>query len=276
MTAPLINITRASKKFALPDGGAFDAVRDVSLSIGKGDIFGLIGKSGAGKSTLLRLINLLERPDHGMIEVDGRELTSLNKRDLRDARRNIGMIFQQFNLLQNATVSDNVAFPLRIHGGLTAQQIAARIYECLELVELSGKSASYPAQLSGGQKQRVAIARALASRPAVLLCDEPTSALDAETTRALLSTLRDINHRLGVTIVIVSHELSVIGEICNRVAVVENGEIAEQFALDDASSLAIPRKTALGRELAQHGRATLGVLNAAPRIFHSSQESAHV
>jgi D-methionine transport system ATP-binding protein len=250
MTTPLIRIEHASKTFALPGGGEFHAVRDVSLDVHEGDIFGLIGKSGAGKSTLLRLINLLERPDGGSVTVDGRELTALSRRDLRDARRNIGMIFQQFNLLQNATVFDNVAFPLRIHGGLTAPQIAARVNDCLELVELSGKTASYPAQLSGGQKQRVAIARALASGPAVLLCDEPTSALDAETTRALLATLRDINQRLAVTIVIVSHELSVLGEICNRVAVIEDGAIAEQFALNDASDLAAPRKTALGRELA--------------------------
>jgi D-methionine transport system ATP-binding protein len=245
MTTPLIRIERASKAF-----GDFHAVRDVSLDVGQGDIFGLIGKSGAGKSTLLRLINLLERPDAGAITVDGRELTSLSKRELRDARANIGMIFQQFNLLQNASVFENVAFPLRIHGGRTKQQIATRVAECLELVGLSDKCASYPAQLSGGQKQRVAIARALASGPAVLLCDEPTSALDAETTRALLATLKDINRRLDVTIVIVSHELDVIGEICNRVAVIEDGAIAEQFALDDAASLSAPRLTALGRELA--------------------------
>jgi D-methionine transport system ATP-binding protein len=256
MTTPLIRIEGASKTFALPAGGQFHAVRDVTLEVRKGDIFGLIGKSGAGKSTLLRLINLLERPDQGAITVDGRELTALSKRDLRDARRNIGMIFQQFNLLQNATVFDNVAFPLRIHGGLSAQQVTTRVNQCLALVELGGKTSSYPAQLSGGQKQRVAIARALASGPAVLLCDEPTSALDAETTRALLATLRDINRRLGVTIVIVSHELSVLGEICNRVAVIEDGAIAEQFALDDPASLAAPRKTALGGELAQHGLAT--------------------
>lgn len=262
MTNPLIKIDSASKSF-----GDFHAVREVSLQVNQGDIFGLIGKSGAGKSTLLRLINLLERPDSGAVTVDGRELTSLSKRDLRDARANIGMIFQQFNLLQNATVFDNVAFPLRLHGGSSKEQIATRVNQCLALVELDGRSASYPAQLSGGQKQRVAIARALASGPAVLLCDEPTSALDAETTRALLATLRDIN-RLGVTIVIVSHELSVIGEICNRVAVIENGAIAEQFALDDSASLAAPRKTALGRELAQHGVAVLGIAAA--------KESAHV
>jgi len=265
MTNPLINIDRASKSW-----GEFHAVRDVSLQVNQGDIFGLIGKSGAGKSTLLRLINLLERPDSGEVAVDGRQLTSLSKNDLRDARRNIGMIFQQFNLLQNASVFDNVAFPLRIHGGLTHEQIAVRVLECLHLVQMAGKTDSYPAQLSGGQKQRVAIARALASRPAVMLCDEPTSALDAETTRALLATLRDINRRLGVTIVIVSHELSVIGEICNRVAVIEDGAIAEQFALDDSASLAAPRKTALGRELAQHAAAVRGIAAAA------SREIAHV
>ncbi|MBJ7312619.1 methionine ABC transporter ATP-binding protein [Rugamonas sp. CCM 8940] len=243
----LIRIAGANKTFALPKGGQFHAVRDVTLEVREGDIFGLIGKSGAGKSTLLRLINLLERPDSGSITVDGRELTALPKNELRDARRNIGMIFQQFNLLQNASVFDNVAFPLRIHGGMNTEQIASRVTDCLALVELSDKTDSYPAQLSGGQKQRVAIARALASGPAVLLCDEPTSALDAETTRALLGTLRDINQRLDVTIVIVSHELDVLGEICNRVAVIEHGAIAEQFDLDDDTTA---RQTVLGRELA--------------------------
>ncbi|KQQ40216.1 ABC transporter ATP-binding protein [Duganella sp. Leaf126] len=251
MTAPLIHIAHASKTFTLPDGRRFDAVRDVSLRIDAGDIFGLIGKSGAGKSTLLRLFNLLERPDAGAITVAGRELTALPRHQLRAARRTIGMIFQQFNLLQNATVFDNVAFPLRIHGGQRAEQIAARVAQCLDLVDMGHKAGSYPAQLSGGQKQRVAIARALASGPAVLLCDEPTSALDAETTRALLATLRDINRRLGVTIVIVSHELSVLADICNRVAVIEDGALVEEFALDAAAGRdAAPRHTALGRELA--------------------------
>jgi D-methionine transport system ATP-binding protein len=249
-TTPLIRVQGAFKSFALPRGGSFDAVRDVTLDVHEGDIFGLIGKSGAGKSTLLRLINLLEIPDRGSISVAGQELTGLGKRALREARQNIGMIFQQFNLLQNATVYENVAFPLRIHGTLNAPRLAARVRECLELVGLADKADSYPAQLSGGQKQRAAIARALASRPAVLLCDEPTSALDAETTRALLDTLRDINQRLGVTIVIVSHELSVLGAICNRVAVIEDGALAEQFDLADTR---IPRITALGRELAYYG-----------------------
>jgi D-methionine transport system ATP-binding protein len=250
MNHPVIAIDGASKSFALARGQRFHAVRNVSLNVHPGDVYGLIGKSGAGKSTLLRLINLLERPDSGTITVDGRELTGLDKAALRAARQNIGMIFQQFNLLQNATVFDNVAFPLRIHKS-PAAQVSARVHACLELVGMADKAHSYPAQLSGGQKQRVAIARALASRPAVLLCDEPTSALDPDTTRALLGTLRDINRRLNVTIVIVSHALEVIGAICNRVAVLEDGAIAEEFALNDLT----PRRTALGRELAQYARA---------------------
>ena len=243
-TFPIIAIDSAHKSFALPRGQRFHAVRNVSLDVYPGDIFGLIGKSGAGKSTLLRLINLLERPDSGTITVDGRELTTLGKAALRSARQNIGMIFQQFNLLQNATVFDNVAFPLRIHKAPSAE-VRERVHACLELVGLLDKEHSYPANLSGGQKQRVAIARALASRPAVLLCDEPTSALDPDTTRALLATLRDINRRLGVTIVIVSHEMAVVKEICNRVAILDDGAIAEQFALSDTHA----RRTALGREL---------------------------
>lgn len=244
---PIIAIEGASKSFALPRGQRFHAVRNVSLQVMPGDVYGLIGKSGAGKSTLLRLINLLERPDSGAVTVAGRALTALDKADLRAARQNIGMIFQQFNLLQNATVFDNVALPLRIHKILAAQ-VSTRVDACLELVGLRDKAHSYPAQLSGGQKQRVAIARALASHPAVLLCDEPTSALDPDTTRALLDTLRDINRRLGVTIVIVSHALEVVGAICNRVAVIEDGAIAEQFAIDDRHL----RRTTLGRELAQY------------------------
>ena len=256
-TDPVIAIIGANKVFASARGQRFHAVRNVSLQVNAGDIFGLIGKSGAGKSTLLRLINLLERPDSGSIAVAGRELTTLNKADLRAARQNIGMIFQQFNLLQNATVFDNVAFPLRIHQ-TPAADVHARVHACLDLVGLADMAQRYPAQLSGGQKQRVAIARALASRPAVLLCDEPTSALDPDTTRALLGTLVDINRRLGVTIVIVSHALDVIGAICNRVAVIEDGAIAEQFAT--AASDPNLRRTALGRELAQYVR------HQAPRL----------
>ncbi|MFT3956062.1 MAG: methionine ABC transporter ATP-binding protein [Piscinibacter sp.] len=243
---PLIRLEQVARSFRLPNGERFDAVHPTTLEIARGEVFGLVGKSGAGKSTLLRLINLLERPDQGRVFVAGQELSALGKRELRDARQGIGMIFQQFNLLANASVRDNVAFPLRIHGRHDAAQVDARVRECLALVGIAEKIDAHPAQLSGGQKQRVAIARALASQPAVLLCDEPTSALDAETTEALLATLRDINAQLGVTIVIVTHELPVVNALCRQVAVVEAGRIAERFSLADPPSLP---KTRLGREL---------------------------
>ncbi|WP_077002616.1 methionine ABC transporter ATP-binding protein [Variovorax sp. KK3] len=244
---PLIRLESVQKSFALPNGERFDAVQSLSLEIAEGEVFGLVGKSGAGKSTLLRLINLLERPDAGAVFVGGHDLTTLSRRELRDRRQNIGMIFQQFNLLQNATVFDNVAFPLRIHGRHSRAEIDARVRECLDLVGLAEKIDSYPAQLSGGQKQRVAIARALAPRPQVLLCDEPTSALDSETTRALLETLRAINQKIGVTIVIVTHELSVVELLCRQVAILEQGCLVEQFAIDAAPTA--ERATVLGREI---------------------------
>jgi D-methionine transport system ATP-binding protein len=248
--APLIRLDNVAKAFALPDGSRLAAVRPTSLQIAAGDVFGLVGRSGAGKSTLLRLINLLERPDQGRVFVAGQELTALGKHALREARQGIGMIFQQFNLLQNASVFDNVAFPLRIHrrGHRHDQRTAIdrRVRECLALVGIAEKIHAYPAQLSGGQKQRVAIARALASEPAVLLCDEPTSALDAETTSELLATLRNINAQLGVTIVIVTHELPVVNALCRQVAIVEEGRIAERFVIGDT---ALAPRTGLGREL---------------------------
>jgi D-methionine transport system ATP-binding protein len=246
---PVIQLEAVRKAFAAPDGQRFEAVRETTLAIERGDIFGLVGKSGAGKSTLLRLINLLERPDAGRVIVAGRDLTALTRAELRDARQGVGMIFQQFNLLQNATVFENVAFPLRIHGRHGARAIAARVDDCLALVGLAEKSASHPAQLSGGQKQRVAIARALASQPDVLLCDEPTSALDAETTESLLATLRDINATLGVTIVIVTHELPVVTTLCRHVAVVEDGAIAERFPLAAGARAPAHAVTRLGRDL---------------------------
>lgn len=244
LAPPLIQLDAVRKSFRTPDGRHFPAVRETTLAIERGDVFGLVGKSGAGKSTLLRLINLLERPDAGRVRVAGRDLTALDKNALREARQGIGMIFQQFNLLQNATVFDNVAFPLRIHGRNSRADIAARVEACLALVGLQDKTTSHPAQLSGGQKQRVAIARALASQPEVLLCDEPTSALDAETTESLLATLRDINTSLGVTIVIVTHELSVVTTLCRHAAVVEDGAVVEHIALDDSPRprSAAPRK----------------------------------
>ncbi|WP_326543419.1 methionine ABC transporter ATP-binding protein [Pseudorhodoferax sp.] len=257
---PLIRLEGVRKSFRLPNGEVFDAVRPVTLQVHEGDVFGLVGKSGAGKSTLLRLINLLERPDAGRVLVSGRDLTQLSRSELRTARQQIGMIFQQFNLIQNATVFDNVAFPLRIHGGHSRADIDARVRECLALVGLAEKIDSYPARLSGGQKQRVAIARALAPRPRVLLCDEPTSALDSETTRSLLQTLREINQKIGVTIVIVTHELPVVEMLCRQVAILERGELVEQFAVDGPAG---ERSTVLGREIQElvHGRAR----KAAPR-----------
>lgn len=273
LAPPLIRLRAVSKSFKLPDGKRFDAVKNVSLEVRAGDVFGLIGKSGAGKSTLLRLINLLERPDGGEVIVNGRDLTTLAKRELRDARQSIGMIFQQFNLLQNATVFDNVAFPLRIHGKHSRAEIGARVRECLAIVGLTDKLDSYPAQLSGGQKQRVAIARALAPNPAVLLCDEPTSALDAETTRSVLDTLRDINARFGVTIVIVTHELQVARGLCKHVAVVEAGALAEQFAVDDTST---PRRTRLGRELAAQAPQVLDADDLDAYADQTTTEHAYV
>jgi D-methionine transport system ATP-binding protein len=241
----VIRLVGVKKSFATKEG-RFDAVRGVSLDIAQGSTFGIIGKSGAGKSTLLRLINLLELPDAGTVTVAGTELTALDKPALRAARQQIGMIFQQFNLQQNLSVFENVAFPLRVHGRVARAQIAARVHECLEIVELADKANSYPAQLSGGQKQRVAIARALASEPAVLLCDEPTSALDTDTTRSVLGVLRDVNRRLGVTVVIVTHELAVVRALCRHVAVMENGLVVEQAEINARN---VRLTTSLGREL---------------------------
>lgn len=241
---PIIRLEGVSKSFATSKEN-FHAVKDASLSIQRGDAFGIIGTSGAGKSTLLRLINLLERPDSGNVYVDGREVSALSKAGLRELRRSIGMIFQQFNLLQNATVADNVAFPLRVHGASRAE-IATRVRECLDIVGLHDKADVYPAQLSGGQKQRVAIARALATKPSILLCDEPTSALDPHTTRSVLDVLKDINTRFGVTIVIVTHEMAVVRALCRNVAAMEHGRIVEEFAVDTHHS---ELRTSIAREV---------------------------
>lgn len=207
--------------------GPVEAVKHVHLTIERGEIFGIIGFSGAGKSTLLRCINLLERPTSGRVLFDDTDLTQLNDSEVRAVRRRIGMIFQQFNLFNSRTVFGNVAFPLTGRG-LSRQTVAARVKELLELVGLSGREENYPSQLSGGQKQRVAIARALASDPEVLLCDEATSALDPQTTQSILQLLRELNRRLGLTIVLITHEMQVIKEICHHVAVMENAAVVEQ------------------------------------------------
>ncbi|MCF2946313.1 methionine ABC transporter ATP-binding protein [Paenibacillus tarimensis] len=202
------------------------AVDNVSLTINKGDIFGIIGHSGAGKSTLIRCVNLLERPTEGRVIVGGTDLTALKSGMLQDARKRIGMIFQHFNLLTTATVRANVAFPLEL-AKMPRAQIRNRVDELLKLVGLSEHGDKYPAQLSGGQKQRVGIARALANNPHVLLCDEATSALDPQTTSSILSLLLDINRQLGITILLITHEMNVIRSICNRVAVMDKGRVVE-------------------------------------------------
>lgn len=202
------------------------ALDDVSLTVDKGEIFGIIGLSGAGKSTLVRCVNMLEKPTHGSIVVDGQEITSLDKKDLRNARQKIGMIFQHFNLLSSRTVFENVMFPLEI-AGMSRKEARSRVISLLELVGLTDKSEAYPVQLSGGQKQRVGIARALANQPRLLLSDEATSALDPQTTRSILSLLRDINRRLELTILLITHDMNVIKEVCDRVAVIDDSRIVE-------------------------------------------------
>ncbi|HWK24641.1 MAG TPA: methionine ABC transporter ATP-binding protein [Ureibacillus sp.] len=206
--------------------GEITAVKDVNLSIKKGEIFGIIGYSGAGKSTMIRLLNGLEKPSSGTVEVNGQQISSISGSQLRQARQKISMIFQHFNLLWSRTVSENIAFPLEIAGVSKAER-AKKVKELIDLVGLSGRENAYPSQLSGGQKQRVGIARALANNPEVLLCDEATSALDPETTDAILELLLDINKRLGLTIVLITHEMHVIRKICHRVAVMEAGRVVE-------------------------------------------------
>ena len=203
------------------------AVRDVSLTIQDGEIFGIIGFSGAGKSTLVRCINLLERPTNGTVVVDGKEMTALSPKELRLARRKIGMIFQHFNLMPSRTVFNNVAYPLQGQG-LSKQAIQNKVPKRLKLVDIADKETPYPSQLSGGQKQRVAIARALANDPKVLLCDEATSALDPQTTKAILTLLKDLNQKLNLTIVMITHEMAVVKEICDHVAIMEHGQVVEQ------------------------------------------------
>ena len=223
---PKIKLVDVSKTFRT-DHGERAAVRGVSLSVAEGEVFGVIGESGAGKSTLIRLINLLERPSAGRVLVEGVDAGALAGEDLRALRRRIGMIFQHFNLLTTKTVAENVAFPLRLEGRLKPAEIKARVAHLLDRVGLSGHARAYPAQLSGGQKQRVGIARALACNPTILLCDEATSALDPETTRQVLDLLAEINRDLGLTIVLITHEMEAVRRICDRVAVLEAGQVVE-------------------------------------------------
>ena len=222
----MIELSHIEKTYNGPDGPV-PALKGIDLTVENGEIYGIIGLSGAGKSTLIRCINLLERPTRGQVVVDGKDLTVMNAQELRAARQNIGMIFQHFNLLTSATVYDNIAFPLRL-ADTPEEKIRAKVEPLLTLVGLSDKAHQYPSQLSGGQKQRVGIARALANDPKVLLSDEATSALDPQTTKAILELMRDINQKLGITIVIITHEMQVIKDICDKVAVIEDGVITER------------------------------------------------
>ena len=227
----MIKLEHISKTFG-DTGDGVHAVKDVSLEIGDGEIFGIIGFSGAGKSTLVRCINLLERPTSGTVTVDGQELTALSEKELRQARKKISMIFQGFNMLMQRTCLKNVCFPMEL-SGVPKAQAEKKALELLDLVGLKEKASAYPAQLSGGQKQRVAIARALATDPKVLLCDEATSALDPTTTNSILALLKELNQKLGVTVVIITHQMSVIEEICTRVAILDGGEVAEEGRVED-------------------------------------------
>ncbi len=239
----MIEFENVEKIFPSANGPVV-ALDGISLSVPKGCIYGVIGSSGAGKSTLIRCANLLEQPSSGVIRVDGKELLSLTAAELRDARRNIGMIFQHFNLLSGRTVFDNIALPLEL-AGTSKASIEKAVLPLLELVGLQDKRDSYPDQLSGGQKQRVAIARALASKPKVLLCDEATSALDPQTTVAILNLLKDINEKLGLTILLITHEMDVVKTICDRVAILSAGQVIEE---NDVESFFLSPQTELARE----------------------------
>lgn len=225
----MIELKNVCKTFAAAgkDGKTVEAVKDVSLVINDGDIFGIIGFSGAGKSTLVRCINLLERPTSGQVLIDGEDITRFSAKELRAARRKIGMIFQHFNLMPSRTVLDNVVFALK-GSGLSGAQMREKALGLLELVEIADKADAYPSNLSGGQKQRVAIARALANDPKILLCDEATSALDPQTTKQILALLKKLNADLGITIVLITHEMAAVKEICNRTAVMESGRVIEE------------------------------------------------
>lgn len=226
----MITIKNLTKSFKT-DQGESEVLKNINLEIERGDIFGIIGFSGAGKSTMIRCLNRLEEPTSGKIIIGDKDITSLSKRELREVRKKIGIIFQQFNLFDSMTVYENVAFSLKV-AGYPKDKIKSRVHEILDLVELTDKIQAYPAQLSGGQKQRVGIARALANEPDVLLSDEATSALDPQTTYSILELLKNINNKLKITIVLITHELDVVKYICNNMAVIEHGEIVESGSVD--------------------------------------------
>jgi len=228
---PIIRVENISRTFQAGNGQV-EAVKNISFSIEKGEIFGIIGLSGAGKSTLVRCLNLLERPNEGSIFIDGKDMMNLSQAELRRERQDIGMIFQHFNLLMQRNVIDNICFPLEI-AGVSRNDAKKRAEELLEIVGLSEKAKAYPAQLSGGQKQRVAIARVLANNPKILLCDEATSALDPQTTKSILKLVKEINRDYGITVIVITHEMAVIQEICSKVAVLDHGSMVEEGTVEE-------------------------------------------
>lgn len=230
----MIEIKNLTKEFQTADG-TVEALRNVNLTIQDGDIYGIIGMSGAGKSTLVRCINMLERPTKGQVLIDGQDIAQLSDKELRAVRRDVTMIFQGFNLLMQRTCLKNICFPLELIG-MDKEQAKKRALELLEVVGLPDKANAYPAQLSGGQQQRIAIARALATEPKVLLCDEATSALDPKTTHAILELIRDINQRLGITVIIITHQMSVVEEICSHVAILDSGSVVEEGIVSEVFS----------------------------------------
>ena len=270
----MIELQHVSKTFENA-GGRVDALRDVSLTIADGDIYGIIGMSGAGKSTLVRCINMLERPTEGRVIVNGQQLDAMTPAQLRAARREITMIFQRFNLLMQRTCLQNICFPMEL-AGVSRKEAQSRARELLELVGLPDKAQAYPAQLSGGQQQRIAIARALATNPKVLLCDEATSALDPKTTRQILELIRDINRQLGITVVVITHQMSVVKEICTHVAILDDGEVVEDGMVSTVFSA--PRSQA-ARHLVFPGGADAAVSDPSQErrirlIFRSAQTTA--
>lgn len=230
----MIEIKNLSKTFTTGDG-TLEALKNINITVNDGDIFGIIGMSGAGKSTLVRCINMLERPSEGKVIIDGCDIGSLSERELRLVRRNVTMIFQGFNLLMQRNCLKNICFPLEL-AGVKKSEAKKKALDLLEIVGLPEKANAYPAQLSGGQQQRIAIARALATNPKVLLCDEATSALDPKTTHSILELIKDINKKLGITVIVITHQMSVIEEICNNVAILDNGQVAEQGKVSEVFS----------------------------------------
>lgn len=253
----MIEIQKVGKVFIGKDNSV-EALKGISLDIEKGDICGIIGMSGAGKSTLVRCLNFLERPTSGTVKIEGKDLSSMTEKELRQTRTKIAMIFQHFNLLMQRTVLDNICFPMEITGR-KKKEARQKARELLKIVDLEEKAQAYPAQLSGGQKQRVAIARALAMDPKILLCDEATSALDPTTTKSILALLKEINQKYGITIVIITHEMGVVQEICSHVAIIEKGELAESGTVEEVFQ---SPKSSAARKLVFQGEHKVSEMNS--------------